>query len=130
MRDRGAIYSGLLVFLGLITFPVWHNLAAGTTPRGPQPILPAQEKECIAPRGYMRTSHMRLLVDWRDSVVRHGMHSYRASSGRTYAMGFTGTCLSAGCHANKADFCDRCHNYAAVSVNCWDCHVDPKLARK
>ena len=31
MRDRGVIYTGLLIFLGLITFPVWHDLAAGTT---------------------------------------------------------------------------------------------------
>jgi hypothetical protein len=42
-------------------------------------------------------------------------------------MSLTGTCLT-GCHTNKAEFCDRCHNYAAVSVYCWDCHVDPKLA--
>ncbi len=41
----------------------------------------------------------------------------------------TGTCLT-GCHTNKADFCDRCHNYAGVSVYCWECHVDPKLARR
>ena len=33
MRDRGVIYTGLLIFLGLMTFPVWHDLAAGTTSR-------------------------------------------------------------------------------------------------
>src|SRR5271157_2624381 len=129
MRDRGVIYSGLLIFLGLITFPVWHDLAAGTTSRGPEPILPAQEKQCVAPLSFMRTSHMHLLMDWRDSVVRHGLHSYKAFNGKTYSMSLTATCLSAGCHANKADFCDRCHNYAAASVSCWDCHVDPKLVR-
>ena len=127
MRDRGVIYSGLLIFLGLITFPVWHDLAAGTTSRGPEPILPAQEKQCVAALSYMRTSHMHLLMDWRDAVVRHNVHSFKAFNGKTYTMSLTGTCLSAGCHANKADFCDRCHNYAAVSVYCWDCHVDPKL---
>ena len=129
MRDRGVIYTGLLIFLGLITFPVWHDLAAGTTSRGPEPVLPTQEKQCVAPREFMRTSHMHLLMDWRDAVVRHNVHSFKAFNGKTYSMRLAGTCLASGCHTNKADFCDRCHNYAAVSVTCWDCHVDPKLAR-
>jgi hypothetical protein len=94
MRDRGVIYSGLLVFLGLITFPVWHDLAARTTSRGPEPILPAREKQCVAPLGYMRTSHMHLLIDWRDSVVRQGVHSFKAFDGRTYKMSLSGTCLA------------------------------------
>jgi hypothetical protein len=130
MRDRGVVYSGLLVFLGLITFPVWHDLAAGTTARGPELTPPAREKQCVAPLSYMRTSHMHLLVDWRDGVVRHDVRSFKAFNGKTYTMSLSGTCLSSGCHTNKAEFCDRCHNYAAVSVYCWDCHVDPKLVRK
>ena len=130
MRDRGAIYTGLVIFLGLVTFPVWHDLAAGTTSRGPNPILPTQEKQCVAPLSVMRTAHMQLLMDWRDEVVRHNLHSFKAFNGKTYSMRLAGTCPSSGCHASKADFCDRCHNYAAVSVTCWDCHVDPKLASR
>ena len=125
MRDRSVIYTGLVFFLGLVTFPVWHDLAAGTSSRGPQPVLPTNEKQCVAPLGYMRTSHMQMLMDWRDAVVRHGLHSFKAFNGKTYTMDLTGTCFS--CHTNKAEFCDRCHNYAAVSVQCWDCHVEPKL---
>ena len=30
------------------------------------------------------------------------------------------------CHANKAEFCDKCHNSNSVSPYCWDCHVAPK----
>ena len=130
MRDRGVIYLGLLIFLGLITYPVWHDLVAGTTSRGPEPILPAREKQCVAPLSYMRTSHMNLLMNWRDDVVRRNVHNFTAFNGKNYTMSLTGTCLSAGCHTSKADFCDRCHNYAAVSVYCWDCHVDPKLAHR
>ena len=129
MRDRAVIYTGLLVFLGVITFPAWHDRAAGTTTRGPDPVLPAQEKQCVAPLSTMRTSHMQLLMDWRDGVVRRNVHTYTAFNGRNFNMSLTGTCLT-GCHTNKADFCDRCHNYAGVSVYCWDCHVDPKLARR
>jgi hypothetical protein len=125
MRDRGLIIGGLTVFLALITFPFWYNLATATTSRGPEPVLPATEKNCVAPVEYMRTSHMDLLVTWREQVVRSNVRSYQAFDGKTYNMSLTKTCMQ--CHTSKADFCDRCHNYAGVTPNCWDCHIDPKL---
>lgn len=128
MRDRGLIVAGLLAFLVLITFPVWYDLASGTTSEAPDPVLPEDEKFCVAPREYMKTSHMELLNDWRDQVVRNNVRTFVAYNGRTYRMSFTGTCM--GCHTNKADFCDRCHNYAGVDPYCWDCHIDPKLVRR
>ncbi len=129
MRDRALIYAGLAFFLALVTFPVWHNLRAGTSSKGPEPKLPANEKQCVAPTAYMRSSHMDLLVSWREGVVRQRERVYRAFNGRTYNVSLTGTCLSQ-CHQNKADFCDRCHNYAGVTAYCWDCHVDPRLVAR
>jgi len=127
MRDRGLIMGGLAVFLGLITFPVWYNIAAGTSSKAPELKRPEQEKNCVAPVAYMRTSHMELLTSWRDRVVRQNIRAFTAFDGKTYTMGLTQTCMK--CHASKADFCDRCHEYAGVTPHCWDCHIDPKLAR-
>jgi len=117
MRDRGVIYTALVLFLGLLTFPVWHNLSAHVTAKGPDVKLPGAEKKCVAPVEYMRTSHMNLLIAWRDQVVREG----EPMSGKS----LTPTCLEK-CHGSKADFCDRCHNYAAVTPSCWNCHEDRK----
>ncbi len=128
MRDRALIYCGLAAFLALITFPVWYNLAAGGTARPPDLPRPAGEKTCVAPVSYMRSSHMDLLTKWRDEVVRRNVRSFTAFDGRTHRMSLTGTCLN--CHSNKAEFCDRCHNYAAVKPYCWDCHIDPKQVRR
>jgi hypothetical protein len=125
MRDRGIILGGLVLFLGLLTFPVWYNLAAGTTSKGPEPKLPIQEKSCVAPLEYMRTSHMDLLVTWRDAAVRRHDRAFTAYDGRHYTISLTQTCMK--CHASKADFCDRCHSFAGVTPVCWDCHIDPKL---
>lgn len=124
MRDRGYILAGLLVFLSAITFPIWYNLAGGKTSKGPEPKLPAQEKFCVAPVSYMKTSHMELLMQWRDQAVRQDIRNFRAYDGRNYTISLTGTCLMK-CHTNKAEFCDRCHNYAGANPYCWDCHVDP-----
>jgi hypothetical protein len=128
MRERITILAGLCAFLVLITLPIWWDAAAGTTSKGPEPVLPVNEKACVAPTEYMKTSHMKLLIDWREQVVRNDIRSYTAFNGKIYKMSLTGTCM--GCHADKAKFCDRCHNYAGVSLACWDCHVDPKLARQ
>ncbi len=126
MRDQGIIYGGLAVFLALITFPAWYNLAAGTTAKPPDVRLPAREKQCVAPAAYMRTSHMDLLVGWREDVVRRQQRSFTAFNGKTYNKSLTGTCLS-GCHSDKSQFCDRCHSYVGVAgPYCMDCHQDPK----
>ena len=124
MRDRGIILAGLAIFLGAITFPIWYNLAGGKTSKGPELKRPAGVN-CVQPRSYMRTSHMDLLVAWRDDVVRNGIRTYRAFDGKTYRMSLSRTCLGE-CHGARAEFCDRCHNYAGMQPFCWDCHVDVK----
>ena len=29
-------------------------------------------------------------------------------------------------HTQKAEFCDRCHGYAAVDLDCFGCHLTPE----
>ncbi len=72
----------------------------------------------------MRKHHVDILKEWRDARVRDGDTTYISSTGKSYTIGLTSTCL--GCHSNKADFCDRCHNYLRVEPNCFDCHVVPE----
>jgi hypothetical protein len=129
MRDRSLIFVGLFLFLGVITFPFTYNLAAGKTSKIPDLKLPEYEKQCVAPIEYMKSSHMQLLLDWRENSVRRNIRTYTAFDGRSYNVALTGTCL-AQCHTSKADFCDRCHNFVGVQgPYCMDCHIDPKLVQ-
>lgn len=122
MRDRPQIVAGLLLFVAGVTFPLWR----GQKQTAPDIKLPAQEKQCVAPLSYMRSSHMQLLVNWREEVVRTGQRQFRAYNGKAYDKSLSNTCL-AQCHTNKAEFCDRCHSYAGVSgPYCWDCHNAPR----
>lgn len=124
MRDRPVIYLGLAAFLVVATFPVWSNIASGTTTKGP--VLPQpRAKQCVAPTAYMKASHMDLLSEWRDEVVRSDSRDFVAFDGKVYKRSLSSTCLEQ-CHVSRTEFCDRCHTYAAVSVTCWDCHVDTK----
>jgi hypothetical protein len=130
MRDKGLIYVGLVVFLGLITFPISYNVVHGKSSKGPELRLPANRKECVAPLTYMKDSHMKLLIAWRDERVRNNVRSYTAYDGKSYDISLTGTCLGQ-CHTSKAEFCDSCHNYVGIrTINCMDCHVDPKLIQR
>jgi hypothetical protein len=130
MRDRVLIAAGLLLFVLLVTYPISHGVLAKTGTAGPQIKLPEQAKNCVAPLAYMRTSHMNLLMDWRQGAVRDHILKYKGYGGKTYDVNLSGTCLGK-CHTNKKEFCDRCHAYAAVSgPYCWDCHVDPSLAAR
>jgi hypothetical protein len=127
MNDKVKIYTGMAVFLGIVLFPVWYNLASGGTTYRAEIVvktanLPGRDK-CVMPVEYMRTSHMTLLKDWREAVVRTGNRSFTNSNGLKFQRSLTGTCLD--CHSNKQSFCDRCHDYAALQPNCWNCHVAP-----
>jgi len=124
MYDGGKIVAGLVIFLAVVTSPIWYNVVTGKAGYKPEPKIVGQEKECMAPKEWMRAMHMTLLNDWRDSVVRQGNRVYVASNGKAYTMSLSNTCMQ--CHPSKLEFCDQCHNYTSVKPYCWDCHVEPK----
>ena len=130
MRDRPVIFLGVAVFLVLITFPVWYNVAMGRRSEPPKPVLPDPQiaKRCVASTSYMRSSHMEMLLSWRDDVVRQDRRIFKAADGKAYTMSLTRTCMK--CHTSKADFCDRCHDYVAVKPYCWDCHIAPEQIQR
>ena len=123
MRDRGAILVGLVVFLALVTYPIWSGLISGQSAEAPELVLPAEGGQCVAETETMRTDHMQMLMEWRDEVVRDDDRIYTTADGRQYYKSLSGTCMT--CHANKEQFCDRCHDYVGVTPYCWDCHVAP-----
>jgi len=125
MYDAPKVITGMLVFLGIVLLPFLLN--AGKDTRMPKPELPADESlECVASAEWMRSSHMQLLDDWRHEVVREGKRVFHSAGDQVFNKSLTRTCLSAECHRNKKNFCDRCHVYASVKPYCWECHVIPK----
>ena len=123
MNDRNWIKSGLIIFGLLVLFPILYNM--GKAAPAPELELTAAAKaagKCVRDTAYMQAEHMQLLDVWRHSVVRQAQREYVNPEGKTFNMSLSNTCLD--CHSNKAEFCDRCHNYASVDPYCWDCHID------
>jgi hypothetical protein len=126
MNKRGEMLTGLIiaVFLVLVLSPILYNFAVGNARSVPDlKPPPGGQKQCIESKEWMRGNHMQLLFDWRETVVREGNRTYRASDGKEYNMSLTSECLS--CHTNKDEFCDQCHDYLKVKPYCWDCHIVP-----
>lgn len=123
MNDKKWIIVGLVVFVGLFSFPFWFNV--GKAVPAPEVVLSEKAlaaKDCVMSADYMKTDHMHLLDIWRLKVVRDGVTEFVNEDGKTFDMSLTNTCME--CHSNKAQFCDRCHDYASVQPYCWDCHYE------
>ena len=120
------IAIGIIIFVVLVTSPLWYN--KGKASVAPKLEVGTQEKACVEPTPYMKSSHMQLLSDWRDQVVREGNRVYVSSTGKKFDISLQNTCTN--CHAKKTEFCDRCHNYAGVSPYCWDCHLAPQGSKR
>lgn len=129
MNDKGKIIVGIVIFLIIFTFPFWYSM--GKEGKAPELVLTPKAKEakvCVRDTEWMAANHMALLDLWRDTVVRKNERVYVNEQGKEFMMSLSNTCLD--CHSNKAEFCDRCHDYASVSPYCWDCHIDnPKEAK-
>jgi hypothetical protein len=129
------IIPGLIIFLGLITFPFWFNMGKAAPPpeiKIDTPVIQQMAaKQCIMPKADMRTGHMQLLNTWRTDVVRNGLRVYVAADGKQYNMSLQNECMK--CHSNKTQFCDQCHVYAGLELGsvpyCWTCHIAPKEAK-
>ena len=115
MTAAGLLRSALAATLLLAGGAAGHfALAAGPS------LDAARSGPCVEDPLLMRRSHMDFLKHDRDDTVRRGIrpvkHSLKA-------------CVD--CHANKTDgsvlgsdthFCQGCHAYAAVKLDCFDCH--------
>lgn len=124
MNDKPKILLGLLLFLAVFTFPFWFNHGAASTPPKPELAEKAKAaKKCVLDKDLIRTEHMQLLDDWRDTVVRDGQYVYEIG-GKQYMASLSNTCME--CHSNPTEFCDKCHLYTSADPYCWECHIQPK----
>jgi hypothetical protein len=129
MYDENKVIPIIIVFVIVVTFPLWYNLgkaAAKPDPKINTPVIEQmKEKQCIEPKASMITSHMKILDEWRSEVVRGDYKRlYTAANGKVYEKSLQNGCMK--CHSNKTQFCDQCHNYMEVKPFCWDCHIAPK----
>ena len=78
---------------------------------------------CVEPTADMRKNHMEYILHQRDETMHRGVRT------KQYSLV---ECIN--CHVSDAPeaprvssqehFCNSCHTYAAVSIDCFQCHAD------
>jgi hypothetical protein len=80
-------------------------------------------RACVEPTQYMRRHHMDLIQHQRDATVHQGIrgtrHSLAGCIGCHVGLGSDGHPVAVNA---EHQFCRACHEFAAVTVNCFDCH--------
>lgn len=117
----------VVTLLMLAVLP-WLTFAAHAGDGVPKPTIKiATEGKCIDSPEVMRRNHMDMLKHQRNKTLREGIRGEKVS---------LNGCIQ--CHASKTtgsvighedSFCQSCHSYAAVKLDCWDCH-QPKADYK
>lgn len=100
-------------------------LGMGAYAEVPTPnILRGKGLECVEPVDVMRKDHMQFLKHQRDDTVHRGIRTAKHSLIE---------CLN--CHTHKdqegrfisinapGQFCESCHAYASVKMDCFECHA-------
>lgn len=91
----------------------------------------ASEKSCVAPTDYMRRNHMELIKHQRDATVHLGIRATEHTlAGCIACHASVGPDGKAAPVNEKGQFCYTCHDFAAVRVNCFDCHATAPQAAK
>lgn len=109
-----------MVGLGLmLTFPALAEEAATLGPSIPK----ATGEPHPEGNDYMRRWHMTMMRHDRDLTMYEGEREVQASLGQCFdchaVKDESGTPVTI---ADERHFCRTCHDYAAVRVDCFDCH--------
>ena len=100
----------------------------GVATAAAQPVIEAARNgPCVEDAPTMRRHHMEYLKHQRDATVHGGVR------GAKYSLK---ACIA--CHASQStnsvtasssNFCQSCHAYAAVHIDCFECHANQPQAK-
>lgn len=135
MRRVSGYWRGFVSLLAAVILLVLAGPARSAPPvsdgRVPLPVLSkAKGKSCVMPTQWMRRNHMKLLLHERDLTTHEGIrikersmedcldcHVQKEANGQWPAV------------TSKKFFCNSCHTYAAVKIDCFECHAShPEVA--
>lgn len=121
----GKLKSAALSALVVTVLLTGGTAAAAGESRVPFPVITqGKGEQCVEPTPVMRRDHMNFLLHQRDRTVLQGI--------RTKQHSLSG-CID--CHVNDdtagnaipvnapGQFCDSCHAFTGVKIDCFSCHA-------
>lgn len=112
------------VLAGLFAASAAYAAEPAKPSRVPVPAISINKdraEKCVEPTGEMRRNHMKYILHQRDETMHLGIRTSKHSLKNCvncHASPATGSVLG------KDGFCASCHQYAAVTIDCFSCHTD------
>lgn len=121
-----ALTAGLVLAAGVFAHDGKdHGASAAALPNHSQEQM--RGERCVEDTEFMRRNHMDLLKHQRNKTLREGVRTTKHSLKQCvecHASEKTGSVAS-----DPKDFCVSCHRYAAVHLDCWDCHATKPMKK-
>jgi predicted CXXCH cytochrome family protein len=119
----------LHLLMTLASLTLWPALSFADLPMVPKAKEMANpETKCVEPIDVMRKNHMNFILHQRNDTLRLGMrteknkgHSLKECIECHNAPGADGKVARV---SEREHFCNSCHSYVAVKIDCFDCHAD------
>ncbi|MGD8640033.1 MAG: hypothetical protein PVG89_05360 [Gammaproteobacteria bacterium] len=122
---RPAILGLIIIAISALSVTAWADAPL------PDISKPEGKDQCVEPTDFMRKSHMDLLLHQRDETMHRGIrtkkHSLKECIDCHAVYDNSGQPVS---HLNSKHFCVQCHEYASVSIDCFDCHASKPEQKK
>jgi len=123
------VFLKAVLALALLASPAAFAAGGKKPERVPLPTIQVNKdrgEQCVEPTDVMRRNHMQFILHQRDETMHRGIRTVKHS---------LKNCIN--CHADpkthsvlgKDGFCESCHRYASVSIDCFSCHSAEREAR-
>lgn len=109
-----------LLFVGIILIAGVTVAATGLS-EYPEP----SGEKCVEPTDIMRREHMNFILHQRDETMYKGIrggaakHSLKGCIDCHVAYNHQGKAIPVN---DQGQFCQSCHHYVAVNIDCFSCH--------
>ena len=98
----------------------------------PTPDIPKGEGDkCVEPTDVMRKDHMDYILHQRDETMHKGIRT------KTHSLKECVNCHTVKdendipvTYKDKRHFCNSCHEYASVQIDCFSCHSSTPEAKR
>ncbi len=115
---------GLLVNIAICSILV--TVFADERPDVPPPKSKYNEETiCVEPVEVMRKRHFDFILDHRDRTVVEGIRTTQYSLNACIDCHITTNAKGEYArYSEESHFCASCHQFAAVTIDCFQCHAD------
>ena len=112
--------------LPLILIGLFMVMVSATSIADGSKVPPPKGEQCVEDPTWMRTNHFETVLHQRDETVIRGIRTTKHSLKNCIDCHVTPNAEGEYARYSNSEehFCASCHTFAAVTIDCFQCHAD------